>query len=319
MTLTSRNILSIIQCAFYAPTTVLSLFLCIRHCCRGEKAQIAWVFFYMYCHVRVAEAALGLATITYPSAAIYGTSILFSLIGVPILLLTTYGLLRRVYMNLAKSYPTGIKAWYFALLQLPFQGAIPLTARGASNSTVDLSDNGVFTPQILTKLGVMLCVVGFVVMVVLNLAIFRRQELAGPSEQKLLYAVTLTLPFLTVRLIYTILTTFMNDGLFQGADGNVLVIGLMVLLPEILVSVVYMVAGFALPRMEKDKRKGKKKCSRGKKRGGWPSESILLEDASITKTNSEDEWKDVDVSITKVDSKQSWKDIDDRISGVSHV
>lgn len=319
MTLTNRNILSIVQCVFYAPTTILSLFLCIRHCCRGERAQIAWIFFYMYCHVRVAEAALGLATITYPSGAVYGTSILFSLIGVPMLLLTAFGLLRRVQMNLNKNFPASIKAGYFTLLQIPFQAAIPIVARGASNSTADLSNIGVFTPQVLTKLGIVLCVVGFVVMVILTLAILRRQSHTGPSEQKLLYTVVLSLPFLFIRMIYTTLTTFMNEGLFQSADGDVLVIGLMVLLPEMAVSVMYMVQGFTLPRMEKDKRKEKKKCRRGKKRSGWPSETILLDDASITRTNSEDGWKDIDAPITKVDSTKSWKDIDDGISGISHV
>jgi hypothetical protein len=123
MTLTSRNVLSIIECIFYAPATVLSLFLCIRHCCGGQRSQIAWVFLYIYCHIRVAEAALDLATITFPSVALYGTSILFSLIGVPALLLATFGLLNRVYINLAKNHPTRIKPWYFSLLQIPFQAA----------------------------------------------------------------------------------------------------------------------------------------------------------------------------------------------------
>jgi hypothetical protein len=146
MAITGRNILSIVECVFYAPATILSLFLCIRHCCRGERAQIAWIFLYLYCHIRVAEAVLGLATITFPSVAVYGTSILFSLIGVPTLLLTTFGLLNRVHINLAKNFPTRMKAGVFSLLQIPFEAAIPLCVKGASNSTADLSNGGTYQP-----------------------------------------------------------------------------------------------------------------------------------------------------------------------------
>jgi hypothetical protein len=222
MTLTSRNVLSIIECIFYAPATVLSLFLCIRHCCRGQRSQIAWVFLYIYCHIRVAEAALGLATITFPSVALYGTSILFSLIGVPALLLAAFRLLNRVYINLAKNHPTRIKPWYFSLLQIPFQAAIGICAKGASNSTADASDGTIYRPQTWTKVGIMLCVVGFMVMVILTRAMHRRQSHAEINERRLLNSVTLSSPFLFIRMSYTVLVTFVNRGLFESYRGECL-------------------------------------------------------------------------------------------------
>jgi hypothetical protein len=291
MKLTTRNIISIVECVFYAPTTVLSLFLCIRHCCRGKRAQIAWIFRYLYCHVRVAEAALGLATITFPSATVYSTSILFSLIGVPTLLLTTFGLLNRVFINLSKNYPTRIKAWYFSLLQIPFQAAIVILAKGASNSTADLSDGAPYSPQIWTKVGIMLCVAGFFVMAILTFVMVRRQSHTTPTEHQLLHTVIRSLPFLFIRLMYTILSTFMDRNVFKSYEGNVHVISLMALLPEMIVVVIYMAEGFTLPRLEKDKRT-EKKCRR--KKGGWPERLEVLDDVSITRTDSEEGWKDVD-------------------------
>lgn len=288
MAITSRNILSIVECVFYGPATILSLFLCIRHCCRGERAQIAWIFLYLYCHIRVAEAALGLATITSPSVAVYGTSILFSLIGVPTLLLTTFGLLNRVYINLAKNYPTRIKAGVFSLLQIPFEAAIPLCAKGASNSTADLSNGGIYQPQTWTKVGLALCIVGYLIMAILTGAMLRRQSHTEPSEHRLLHTVTRSLPFLFIRLMYTMLTTFMDRNVFKAYEGNVLVVGLMAVLPEMIVVIIYMIEGFTLERLPKDKKKPK--CNR--KRSGWPSgiaqgPELLEDNASTSQPDSE--------------------------------
>jgi hypothetical protein len=290
MTLASRNILSIIECIFYVPTTFLSLFLCIRHCCRGQRSQIAWIFLYIYCHIRVAEAALGLATITYPSVAVYGTSILFSLIGVPAILLTTFGLLNRVYINLGNKYPTRIKAWHFSLLQIPFEAAIGICARGASNSTADASNGSAYRPQVWTKVGIMLCVVGFMIMSILTGAMLRRQSRAETDERRLLHTITLSLPFLCIRMIYTVLVTFMDRDLFKSYEGDVLVIGVMAVLPEMVVVIIYMAEGFTLQQLPKDIKK--KNCQR--KKGGWPSQPELLDDASIARTDSEQGWKDLD-------------------------
>jgi hypothetical protein len=305
MAITSRNVLSIVECAFYAPATILSLFLCIRHCCRGERAQIAWIFLYLYCHIRVAEAALGLATITSPSVAVYGTSILFSLIGVPTLLLTTFGLLCRVNINLAKNYPTRIKAGVLSLLQIPFEAAIGICAKGASNSTADASDGGIYTPQIWTKVGLMLCAVGYLIMVTLTGAMIRHQSHAEASEYRLLHTVTRSLPFLFIRLMYSVLTTFMDKNVFKAYEGNVHVIGLMSMLPEMIVVIIYMVEGFTLERLPKDKKK--RKCQR--KRTGWPSgitpsPELLEDDASTSQADSE---------------AQAWKDIGDGSSGKSRI
>ncbi|KAE9363244.1 hypothetical protein N431DRAFT_390915, partial [Stipitochalara longipes BDJ] len=252
MNLTNRNVLSIIECVFYVPTTIASLFLCIRHCCRGGRAQIAWIFLYLYCHVRVAEAALGLATISTSSVAVYTTSILFSLIGVPLLLLTAFGLLNRIYINLAKNYPTRIKGWYIKILQVPFTAAIVLCARGASGSTADASDGGSYRPQILTQVGIGLCTVGFVVVVILTGTMLRRQSHAEPNERRLLNTVILSLPFLSIRMIYTLLITFWDRNLFKSYEGDVLVIGLMAVLPEMVVVVIYIIEGFTLERLPKD-------------------------------------------------------------------
>jgi len=325
MTLTNRNVLAIIQCVFYVPATVVSLFLCIRHCCRGRRAQIAWIFLYLYCHVRVAEAALGLATIGTASVAVYATSILFSLIGVPFLLLTAYGLLNRVYINLAKNYPTRIKGWYVKILQFPFTAAIILCARGASGSTADASNGGDYRPQILTQVGIVLCAIGFVVMLILTGAIFRRQSHAELDERRLLNIVIISLPFLVIRMLYTVLVTFWNRDLFKSYEGDVLVEGLMAVLPEMVVVVIYTIEGFTLERLPKDIRKKKnKKCWR--RNHGWPSAPEVLDDVSITRKDSEQGWKGIDDkssglsrSSTRVDSQQGWKDIDDESSGKSPV
>jgi hypothetical protein len=242
---------------------------------------------------------LGLATFTFPSVALYGTSILFSLIGVPALLLATFGLLDRVYINLAKNHPTRIKPWYFSLLQIPFQAAIGICAKGVSNSTADASDGTIYRPQTWTKVGITLCVVGFMVMVILTGAMLRRQSHAEINERRLLNSVTLSMPFLFIRMSYTVLAIFMNRGLFESYERNVLVVGMVSVVPEMVVGIIYMVEGFILEKLPKDARK--ENCRR--KKGGWPCQTERLDDSSNTRTGS----------------KQSWKDLDDGSSGISRV
>jgi hypothetical protein len=299
MPLTNRNVLFIIECVFYVPATVFSLFLCIRHCCRGGRAQIPWIFLYLYCHLRVAEVVLGLATLGTSSVAVYATSILFSLIGFPCLLLTTYGLLNRAYINLAKNYPTRIKGWYVKLLQAPFTVSIILCARGASGSTANASEGQGYQPQIVTQVGIGICTFGFVVMLVLTGFMLRRQSHAEPNERRILNTVVVSIPFLLIRMLYTALVTFWNKGLFKSYEGDVLVIGLMAVLPEMFVVVISMIEGFTLERLPKDIRKKKnRKCRR--RNGGWPSAPEVLDDVSVTRTDSELGWKDLDKKSSDV-------------------
>jgi len=65
------------------------------------------------------------------------------------------------------------------------------------------------------------------------------------------------------------------------------------------VVIIYMVEGFILEKLPKDARK--ENCR--KKKGGWPCQTERSDDSSITRTGSE----------------QSWKDLDDGSSGISRV
>jgi uncharacterized membrane protein (DUF485 family) len=145
----------------------------------------------------------------------------------------------------------------------------------------------------------MLCVVGFMVMIILTGAIHRRQSHAEINERRLLNSVTLSLPFLFIRMSYTVLVTFVNRGLFESYEGNVFVVGMMSAVPEMVVVIIYMVEGFILEKHPKDARK--ENCRR--KKGGWPCQTERLGDSSITRTGS----------------TQSWKDLDDGSSGISRV
>ncbi len=79
----------------------------------------------------------------------------------------------------------------------------------------------------------------------------------------------------------------MDRNVFRTYKWNVLVIELMAVLPEMIVVVVYVVEGFMMPRLEKYRWKKRK----GGRKSGWPSGPDLLDDVSITKTDSELGWK----------------------------
>ena len=64
---------------------------------------------------------------------------------------------------------------------------------------------------------------------------------------------------------YTVLAIFVNRGLFESYEGNVLVVGMVSVVPEMVVVIIYMVEGFILEKLPKDANK--ENCRR--KKGGW--------------------------------------------------
>lgn len=177
---------------------------------------------------------------------------------------------------------------------------VAVLAKGASNSTADMGDSGTYQTQTQTKLGVMGCVVGYAAMVAITGAMFWGKSHAEPTEERLLHAVTISLLLIFVRLLYAVLVTFWNSNVFESYNGNLIVLALMSVLPEIIVVIIYVVEGLTLPPLPQDQRTGKQKKQCRSQRFQWFYRNThgaqLLDGESVVSgvRSGAQAWKDVD-------------------------
>lgn len=182
-------------------------------------------------------------------------------------------------------FQTDIKSCYIGLLQVPFEIAIVLCTRGASNSTADIIGNTAYRQRIMTEIGVGLC--SRALWQWLSWWELKRQTQMDATEQRLLQIIAVSIPFLFLRLLYTTLIIFYNGDTFKTWNRNVIALGVMTILPEVIVVVIYIIEGFTLdqsPKVHK-RRKGQK----GRRRGDGLAKLALSDDALFARGNLEAE------------------------------
>ena len=89
-----RNVISIIQLVVYVPALFIATYVAFRH---GFGRSSGWIFLVIFSLIRTVGAVTSLLTLTYHSIGIYITAIICDSIGLSPLLMSSIGLLTRVY------------------------------------------------------------------------------------------------------------------------------------------------------------------------------------------------------------------------------
>lgn len=76
------------------------------------------------------------------------------------------------------------------------------------------------------------------------------RHLVPKQERRIPVAVALAIPFITVRLAYSVLAVFLHDHLFSVVGGSVAVRVGMATVEEFIVVIDYLVLGFSLKKLE---------------------------------------------------------------------
>lgn len=111
-----------------------------------------------------------------------------------------------------------------------------------SNMTVE----GMQHPAVETKVGMILYIVSWVAMLGLLLAIVARRSGLERGENRILVAVSLSLPFILVRVIYACLIIFLHNSTFSLLTPNPTAMLCMDVLEEIVVVIILLGFGFTL-------------------------------------------------------------------------
>lgn len=245
MTWHGRDTIALVELIFYVPFMLLSAFVCFRH---GFSRSSGWFYTLALCLIRIIGGICQFVSHSDQSTGLLQAILILDSIGLAPLLLGTLGLLSRfvdfINANSTPNYTTR----HFRALQLILLVSTILAITGGSNISLDSKGN--YQVSTTSKIGVILYVVGFVGIVLVFALSLPQMAVIPTKERRVPIAIGLALPFILVRLVYSILSVFIQDHLFSVAKGSAAVRLGMAVVEEIVVVAVYILLGMFVVKLD---------------------------------------------------------------------
>ncbi|KFX88016.1 hypothetical protein O988_09188 [Pseudogymnoascus sp. VKM F-3808] len=271
----SQKVIAIIELCVYVPIFFLAAFVVFRH---GFRRQVGWIYLVIFCGVRCAGAGFRIASEANPdNETDQEWSAILQSVGLSPLLMATLGLLKRITDEVSVTIPSNSSSGYMNSLasvgvvgklsgiitkrataisrrsrtiqiaQLPTTLALILCIVGgtdeASSNPSDRSDGPKYF-----KIGIAIFIVIYLLLVFLTLITAGDLHRAPAGERRVYIAVVVALPFIAVRLLWSILSVFTTFKSFSAAGGNTVVELCMALIEEFVVVVMYTIVGLTISK-----------------------------------------------------------------------
>ncbi|KAL1894922.1 hypothetical protein Sste5346_005609 [Sporothrix stenoceras] len=263
MSLTIYNKISIIQLVFFVPSLAIAIILSYRH---GLRRSAGWIYLVILSLMRIIGASMELATISSPDnvSLLTGAQILQN-IGLSPLILLLLGLITRIYTGMPENRRPSIpNARILRLLQLLVLVGLILSIVGGTSMSSTVGDELnkgetiSYTVNSESKAGIALMIIGYVLLLLSALVISTKLGAIVDGEKRLLLAVFVVLPFVFVRLLYSILSAFdssnANFRQFGGSTSAGYVVLGMCTVMEIISVIIFEVVGMTLPYVPHNER-----------------------------------------------------------------
>jgi uncharacterized membrane protein (DUF485 family) len=124
---------------------------------------------------------------------------------------------------------------------------------GIVGGTNSVSPSGTFTVQTTSKAGLLISAVAWAILTLRTISIIP-QFSSHTSEKRLAIAVIIALPFIAVRISYSLLAVFLHNHDFNLINGSVTIQVVMAVLEEFLVVIIYLIVGWKAEALPADKR-----------------------------------------------------------------
>ncbi|KAL4920593.1 hypothetical protein BDW62DRAFT_198893 [Aspergillus aurantiobrunneus] len=275
MALTPHQALSIVIIIYYVPSLIPTSFLLRRH---SIGKAWGWLYLFIFAIFRVTGASLQIASDSVESNGLGRAAAMFASIGVMTLLLAMLELIENVKTTF-DSDPIHRRIW--TLLHLSQYAAFTLSVVFTFTSQDSLSHAAAVIVTCLFSCQTLICIV-FYIRLRSNSAIHHytgdddkhQNPQADSKKMKILLLALASTPFLTVRALYLLLSTFANSPDFKGRDldgdgdgdgdtpANVYVVAFMQYLMESIVFAIFVFAGFAMPSLREAKEVEKEEESK---------------------------------------------------------
>jgi hypothetical protein len=250
MTISYREGVSIGELVVYTPALIIAAFLSVRH---GFGRSAGWLFLIIFALARLIGAAMQLATISDPTnESLYIGYAILQNIGLSPLMLATLGLLSRLLDNINRTHRTFINTRILKFIELIIMVALILGIVGGVNASGSLTSTGKYTPGSLSKAGTALFIVCYVAIVICTILISFSISHASHGEKRIFFAVALALPFLLVRLVYSIMSSLVNNQHFNLLTGSVTIVLCMAFIEELIIVILFEGVGLTLSQVPND-------------------------------------------------------------------
>ncbi|KAK0753531.1 hypothetical protein B0T18DRAFT_476971 [Schizothecium vesticola] len=258
-----QGVVSIIELVVYIPCLVAAFIVCNRH---GFRRGSGWIYTLILCLVRIIGAACQQVSYTNNDSSLIKTALILDSIGLfsPFSQLSVYSPAHNVdTTNTTAPHPL-LTTKHFRLVQLlitlglilsiaggtsdPDLSSSPTSSSPTSSSPSSDSDSSDTSSSSTTKAAPILYLISLLAITLGLLIAWRRTSSIPRPKRKLAPAITLALPLIAVRLLYSILAAFVHDSnnTLSVVDGSVAVRGCMALVEEVLVVGLYLGLGFVL-------------------------------------------------------------------------
>ncbi|KAL5423057.1 hypothetical protein PMIN04_004223 [Paraphaeosphaeria minitans] len=214
----SHDTVAVVELIFYIPTIFLAIYACYKH---GFKRSSGWLYTLILCLIRIIGSVCQFVSNNNLSTGLLQTIFILDSVGLSPLLLATLGVLSR-FVDFVNSKTTPVfTVRHFRIVQLVLTLGIVLSIVGGTSITP--SANGSYTSPTSSKVGVVLYIVGFVAILFILLVSVPRRAVVPARERHVPIVISLALPLIAVRLLYSILSVFVHDHLFSITTGSVAV------------------------------------------------------------------------------------------------
>ncbi|KAB8295932.1 hypothetical protein EYC80_008752 [Monilinia laxa] len=251
MAIDYRNGVAIGELVVYIPSLILSIFLAFRH---GFGRSSGWYFLIIFCLARIIGPCMSLAAISSPSVSIFTGALILQNVGLSPLILATLGLLSRVLQSINRNTRTFIQPRSLKLIEVFTLVGLILGIIGGINASDSYTTTGRWVPGTESKVSNILFIVSYVALLVITILTSFSISNAENGERRILLAIAIALPFLFVRLLYSILSTFVaHSTKFNSFTGSVTILLCVALLEELVIVVIYLGIGMTLKVQPKDR------------------------------------------------------------------
>ncbi|CAI7630901.1 unnamed protein product [Penicillium glandicola] len=278
MAIVTAEHIAIAELIIYIPTALLTIWVVLRH---GFHRQLGWIYLSIFSGIRVGGAVMEILSTKNPNNANDKEwAVILQSVGLSPLLLSTLGLLKRVFDEISQHVPsspdskqniflqtfasfgitgrlmkiyskrataTSRRSKTVQLLHLPALIALILAISGGTDqASSNISDHA--SGKTKTRVAIILFLAIYLAACTLWTITVRDIGLMVSSQKRIFFCVLLALPFIAVRVLYSLIGDFGNHPQFSVVDGDTRIQLVMATLEEFVVVLLYTILGLITPK-----------------------------------------------------------------------
>ncbi|KIJ34914.1 hypothetical protein M422DRAFT_34854 [Sphaerobolus stellatus SS14] len=236
--------IAIAEIIFYIPVLLISLGVTFKH---GFSRKVGWVLLVIFATIRILGAVLLIITQTQsnPSSGIITTAGIVQSIGLSPLIVATLGFVSYLAIH---AFPSLTRPLH--LIHILVTIGLILSVTGGIDASPDHSPSDQKDGRNHSKIGSILFLAAYFALAGLQVLLHGVRERFNDNQIKFLNVLSLALPFLFVRVLYTVLAAFTakssGPSKFSSISGDWKIYLFMGLLMEYIVVLIYIIGGLKL-------------------------------------------------------------------------